>query len=117
MDQTSNQWSKLVYRVRGLPNATQSREDVSDLLSKRFGDIPADSIHVFSLATTLNVWEKPPSKVATVMFTTPPGLFQKFSENEWSIPSQNDEESLIMDTNFMGMTPMNDVDSSQHVSE
>jgi hypothetical protein len=117
MDQSREKWTKVVFRVRGLLNTTQSREDVSKLLSERLGDIPAESIHVFSLATTLNDWEQPPSKVATVMFATPPGLLQKASQDEWSIPSKNFDEHLLLDINFMGMTPLNDVDAAHHVSE
>jgi hypothetical protein len=112
-----DQWSTLVFRVDGLPNSTDSREDVATLLSQKLGDVTADSIHVFSLATTLYSWESSKPKVATVMFARPPGLLQSVDGDRWEIPSTNPDEHLILDTHFMGMTPLNDVDAARHVSE
>src|SRR5215469_4304176 len=98
MEQNRDMWSRTVFRVRGLPNAAQTLEDVSNFLSESLGDTPVDSIRVFSLAMTLNFWERPPSKVATVMFTTPPALVQEGQgEDQWSI-----NDHLILDTHFMG---------------
>ncbi|KAI9683271.1 MAG: hypothetical protein M1822_006136 [Bathelium mastoideum] len=115
MDQRRDKWLKLVFRVRGLPNTIKNHEGVSELLGERLGDIRPDSIHVFSLATTLTAWE--PSKVATVMFASPPGLLQETSVHEWPVPSRNLDERLILDTHFMGMTPLNDIDAAHHVAD
>ncbi|KAI9654109.1 MAG: hypothetical protein M1821_006820 [Bathelium mastoideum] len=115
MDQSRDEWLKFVFRVRGLPNTIKKHEDVSKLLGERLGDIRPDTIHVFSLATTLPAWE--PSKVATVMFASPPGLLQETSVHEWPVPSRNLDEHLLLDTHFLGMTPLNDVDAAHHVAD
>jgi hypothetical protein len=115
MKQDSDSWSRTVFRVRGLPNDVKFLKDVASLLSLRLGDIPSDSIHVYSLATTLNYWEKPLSKVATVMFQALPSLIQNsHGEKQWTIlaKSHSNVDDIILDTHFMGMTPLNDVDSA-----
>ena len=118
MDQSRDKLLKFVFRVRRLPNRTQNHEDVSKLLAKRLGDIRSDSIHVFSLATSLNSSGKPPSKVATVMFASLPRLVQEANtHDEWLIPFNGFDECLLLDTHFMGMTPLNDVDAGRHVAE
>jgi hypothetical protein len=122
MEQNSDKWSRAVFRVRGLPNSVQTPEAVSNILSKSLSNHPVDSIRVFSLATTLKFWEDPPSKVATVMFTIPPAVVQEGGddEDEWSITCGSHvdhHDHLILDTHFIGMTALNDVDSTQYVSE
>jgi hypothetical protein len=115
MNQDSDKWSRTVFRVRGLPNGVRTLKDVASLLSPRLADIPSDSIQVYSLATTLIAWESPPSKIATVMFQTLPLLIQKSpEEKQWSIPAKGhpNVDNLILDTHFLGMTPLNDVDST-----
>lgn len=117
MGQDSNKWSKTVFRARGLPSDVKTLEDVASLLSLRLGDVPRDSIRVYSLATTLdftlNLWEYPRTKMATVMFQTLPSLIQNSpGEQQWSVPAQGPQnfDDVILDTHFMGMTPLNDVD-------
>jgi hypothetical protein len=51
------------------------------------------------------------------MFAITPGLLKDTSEDEWILPSMNQDEDIVIDTHFMGMTPMNDVDASHHSSE
>jgi hypothetical protein len=116
MKQDSDKWSRTVFRVRGLPNDVKTAEDVASLLSSRLGDISDDyCIRVYSLATTLNSWESPRSKMATVMFQTLPSLIQEsHGEKEWFVPANQGQphvDGLMLDTHFMGMTPMNDVES------
>jgi hypothetical protein len=115
MSQDSDEWSRTVFRVRGLPNAVRTLKDVASLLSPRLADIPSDSIQVYSLATTLFAWESPPSKIATVMFQTPPLLIQQSpKEKEWPIPAKDQPNvgHLTLDRHFLGLTPLNDVDST-----
>jgi hypothetical protein len=119
MNQNSDKWSQTVFRVRGLPNDVKTLEDVASLLSLRLGDFPRDSIRVYSLAITmdftLSLWQFPRSKVATVMFQTLPSLIQNSpGKQQWSVPAQGPQnvDNVILDTHFMGMTPLNDVDSN-----
>ena len=115
MKQDSDKWSRTVFRVRGLPNDVKTSEDVAGLLSSRLGDISDDCIQAYSLATSLNSWESPRSKVATVMFQTLPSLIQEnHGEKEWFVPANQGQphvDGLMLDTHFMGMTPMNDAES------
>jgi hypothetical protein len=115
MKQDSDKWSRTVFRVRGLPNDVKTAEDVASLLSSRLGDISDDCIRVYSLATALYSWESPRSKMATLMFQTLPSLIQEsHGEKEWFVPANQGQphvDGLILDTHFMGMTPMNDVES------
>lgn len=119
MMQNNDGWSRTVFRVRSLPNSAKTFEDVASLLSQRLSDIQSDDICVYSLATTLNSWENPRSKVATVMFQTLPSLIQQMQgKDEWSIPGGSIlNDGFIMDTNFMGMTPLNDVEPASHLFE
>ena len=114
MNQDSDKWSTTVFRVRGLPNDVKTLKEVASLLGQRL-DIPGDSIRVYSAATTLNPWENPPSKVATVMFQTLPSLVQNsLGEKQWYIQAKGhpNVDDLILDIQFLGMTPLNDVDST-----
>jgi hypothetical protein len=120
MDQINDKWSKTVFRLRGLPNYTDKHEEVSTLLCEWVGDIPRDCVRVFSLATSLNHWEAPPSKVATVMFTMLPAIIRdNLDEVEWPIvsPSKHSHHDLVLDIHFMGMTPLNDLEKSLHQHE
>lgn len=120
MEQNHDKYSKTVFRLRGLPNTVDTMDDVARLVNESLGDIPADRIRVFSLATTLNSWENPPSKVATIMFATAPSVVRDgFGEDEWYIPARNlhSNSDLILDTHFMGMTPLNDVEPLCHLCE
>ncbi|KAK3342072.1 hypothetical protein B0T25DRAFT_358324 [Lasiosphaeria hispida] len=122
MDATREKWTRMVFRLRGLPNATSSMEDAALRVQQRLSDIAVNSIRVFSLATTLNHRETSMSKVATLMFLTTPSILQYSPPNqdEWpliSSGSQSDGSHLILDTHFMGMTPLNDVDGSGHTSD
>ncbi|KAK2762332.1 hypothetical protein FQN54_001342 [Arachnomyces sp. PD_36] len=87
MDRGHQKWLRTVFRLRGLPNTVEFLEDVAPLLSEKLGDVPVDHIHVYSLATTLISWQDPPSKEATIMFTTPPSILEDNScKDEWHIP-------------------------------
>jgi hypothetical protein len=119
MNQDSDKWSKTVFRVGGLPTDVKTFEDVASLLSFRLGDCPRDSIRVHSLATALdftqNFGQSPRSKTATVMFQTVPSLIQKSpGKRQWTVPAQGPQNvgDVNLDVHFMGMTPLNDVDSN-----
>jgi len=122
MDQHSDTWSKLVFRVSALPNDVEIMEDVASLLSLRLGGFPVGCIRVCSLAVTmdytLNKRQSRRTKVATVMFQTLPSLIQNNEkQQEWCVPARghHGDEDVILDTHFMGMTPLNDVGSNHAI--
>ncbi|KAI3324398.1 hypothetical protein HD806DRAFT_543729 [Xylariaceae sp. AK1471] len=119
MESNYYNWSKTVFRVRRLPQTLESFEDVAKLVNQSVFDIPDGSIRVYSLATTLDSFEKPPTKVATIMFATIPSILRTKSDgDEWFIPARGHgvtTEGLILDTHFMGMTPLNDVNAVSHL--
>ena len=119
MESNQEDWLRIVFRLRGLPSTVETRDDVAELLSEALGDVPAANIRVFSLATTLNVWESPRSKVATVMFDVAPSIVRRDStERQWLVPTRSsDEPDLLLDIDFLGMTPLNEVDHARHTFE
>ena len=100
--------SALTFRLRGCP-AYLDRADLRNRLSAFFGDIAPDAIHIQSLARTLDPWENPPTRTATLTFTTLPSVVKIQTEREWKIDTGLDG-SFILDTHFFGMTPLNDVE-------
>ena len=113
-----DKWRKIVFRVRGLPIDVKHPDDVASLLSVRLGDIPSHTVKVYSLATALDFTSdfsgSPRSRSATVMFETIPSLVQNSpGKEEWSIPAQSHQsDEVVLDTHFIGMTPLNDVESN-----
>ncbi|KAI1311218.1 hypothetical protein F5Y03DRAFT_324179 [Xylaria venustula] len=108
---------KTIFRLRGLPPRIKTLDDVARLTSTSLGDIPTQSVRVFSLATNLSYGDSSPSKVATVMFSTIPSLVRNNKNKDtWEIPIQKPEPGnhLLLDVHFEGMTAMNDVDSLSH---
>lgn len=113
-------WPSTVFRLSGLPSTVTTLDDVANLLSDRLGDTPTNCIRVFSLATALHVRDPARFKVATVMFSSAPSLINSlFSSNELLIPARPMDTfgDLILDTHFMGITPLNDHEPSKHTFE
>jgi hypothetical protein len=110
-------YSKAVFRLRALPCTVETGEDAARLLSARLGDVQARDIYVYSLATTLRHWENPSTKVATVMFSLPPSIVLGApNRQEWNIPARGHDRTtpdLILDTHFIGMTPLSDTSHLQ----
>ncbi|KAI0601118.1 hypothetical protein F4775DRAFT_607246 [Biscogniauxia sp. FL1348] len=105
---------KLTYRLRGCPSHLD-KEGVSQLLSRALGNIVASDVNIYSLATTLNPFERPPTKVATLMFKTVPDLINtQERQNEWTFSIDGVKDPLILDTHFLGWTPFNDPEDEQH---
>lgn len=106
------------YRVRQLPQCLE-RQDVANFISRvsaEFG--PKEDIEVFSLASSLIAWERPQTKVATIIFKNTPEAFNN-DEGEWTVAAVHAGWSyeLIFDTHFTGFTPLNDVEPSSHLAE
>lgn len=112
-------WLGKVFPLRGLPRDMATFDDVAKILSNSLGDSQVSSrdIRVYSLANTLKPLERPPSRVATVMFSVVPSLLHNGgTQHQWSIPI-NGIDDLILDANFIGMTPLNQIDSTLHRAE
>lgn len=107
------------YRVRQLPSYLKFPRQVADFLAGIAEDLGApEDIEVFSLATSLNPLEIPPSKVATIMFEKTPRPFDN-DLNQWSISGQliGLARDIIIDTHFLDFTPLNDAALGDHTME
>ncbi|KAI1130797.1 hypothetical protein F5Y10DRAFT_275838 [Nemania abortiva] len=123
MEHNSTDLFKAVFRLRGLPHSIETTDDVANLMAKSLGDISANDIRVFSLATNLCFGDNSPSKVATLMFATSPSIVARESKskggqskNEWEVQIQIPElrHHLVLDLHFEGMTVMNDLEHLSH---
>ncbi|KAI9159121.1 Protein SERAC1 [Paramyrothecium foliicola] len=116
MDRKPADLFKKVFRVRGLPNDVKDCADAAGVVTKSLGFHAASDVSIFSLATTLDYWETPPSKVATMQFKVFPKSFGATVQLEqWLVPLDgSDGVNLIFDTHFLGLTPLNDVLSIPH---
>lgn len=101
--------STLTFRLRGCP-ANLSKADLCDRLSAFCGDIAPDAIHIQSLARALDPWENLPTKTATLTFAILPSVVKIQTEREWKIDAGLDG-SFILDTHFLGLTPLNGVEA------
>ncbi|KAK3690388.1 hypothetical protein B0T22DRAFT_499792 [Podospora appendiculata] len=109
-------WTRKVFRLRMIPDRVSSLGEVASLLGEAF-HIPADHVLIYSLATTTDIWETPPSKIATLQFRAfPQYLRDRMTQSEWRFPLPwvGYRGDLILDTHFQGITPFNDVDSARH---
>jgi hypothetical protein len=88
---------------------------VAELLAHCLNDITAADIHIFSLARTVDQWERPPTQVATLTFRKTPALVASaYADREWSLHVAGSLIPLILDTGFAGMTPLNDIPDPYH---
>ncbi|KAK3294357.1 uncharacterized protein B0H64DRAFT_324187 [Chaetomium fimeti] len=120
MEHSLDKWARTVFRLRGLPDAVTALESATSLIQERLGGVAFASIRVLSLATSLNFWESPPSKVATVMFSaTPHFVLNDPDAKEWPVASKDGlaDQDLILDVHFMGMTPLSDAKESSYLAD
>ncbi|KAK0645794.1 hypothetical protein B0T16DRAFT_492873 [Cercophora newfieldiana] len=112
-------WSRRVFRVRQLPGRVSDRPAAAALLSNALS-LPTDHITIFSLATTSDRLEDPPSKVATLQLKSVPKCLEGANArkgSEWSIPvpgSGEPSEVFILDTHFKGFTVLSSPISEEH---
>ncbi|KAK0724323.1 hypothetical protein B0H67DRAFT_102434 [Lasiosphaeris hirsuta] len=106
--------STLTFRLRGCP-ATVDEVALCDALAQAFGDIDPDDIHLQSLARAVDPWETPSTKTATLRFAKLPSVVQaQISRGEWKIEGSGLNNALILDSHFLGLTPLNDVGVHKH---
>ncbi|RWA11742.1 hypothetical protein EKO27_g3362 [Xylaria grammica] len=102
------------FRLRCCP-ADADTDRCVELLSTAFADIEPEGIRIRSLAANLDPWERPPTKVATLTFRITPILLREPSgRSEWILPVAGLKEPLILDSHFLGLTPLNDVQDETH---
>lgn len=108
------------YRVRQLPCNLIYRQQVASFLVRIFAELQAEEVNVqvFSVAPSLNPLVMPPTRIATVMFSPTPLVFDDDS-SEWVITgsSVGIREDVIVDVHFQGFTPLNDVSQDGHTME
>ncbi|KAL6693264.1 hypothetical protein J3F84DRAFT_380388 [Trichoderma pleuroticola] len=103
-----------VYRLRGIP-AHLDRLGVAQLVQPFLPDGKLEDVRVASLALSCDFWAANPTKTATlnllklpeVVRTTPTG-------GERQLPVLALPKPLILDDTFYGLTPLNEVEESQH---
>jgi hypothetical protein len=106
----------LTYRLRRLP-AYVERSTVANFLVRSVEGLgPPENIVIFSLASSLVHWERPPTQTATLMFKRTPERFDN-DRTQWMVPLPNQGESLIFDIHFLEFTPLSDCDPSLHQFE
>lgn len=88
---------------------------VRNAVVQAFEDINTNDVHIRSLATTLMPWEDPPTKTATLNFERLPSAIENcLSKGEWTLGGAANNNSLILDSHFLGLTPLNDVRPEKH---
>lgn len=115
MAQTSGQQT---YRVRQVPAHCSHFHDLARLLAHVLEY--RKTITVRSLASSIDSFESPPTKVATVIFEDRPHTLydeQNHERSEWLVGKTIFSHSLIIDTHFRGFTPLNEVDVDHHLVE
>ena len=97
------------YRVRQLPSHVD-KQSTAALLARLGYDLgPSENIQILSLAPSLNPWENPPTKTATLSFRRLPSTFDN-DKDEWVLPAQSElalERNIIVDIHFLDFTPLN----------
>ncbi len=103
------------YRLREIP-AGLDRLDVAELLSKTFSDT-GTKVDVISL-TTMHHAEQPATKTATLMFDNLPSIVAANpGQGHWMINDVGLKQSLVLDTEFFGITLLNEVSDEKHQFE
>jgi hypothetical protein len=94
------------YRVQRIP-AVIEQHQLGAVLAKALDD-DAANIEVCSLAPSLNDWEQVHLNVATVIFKKIPSKIDD-RNTRWSVSIENFGimHELVLDTDFLGFTPLN----------
>ncbi len=105
------------FRVRRVP-ANLSRSTLAGFLQRSVSALGGDTnICVRSLASSPDDWNSPPSQTATLEFVDLPPQFQSKAATTWEFPVPGHDIALTFDTDFIGFTPLNQVDEQHHEFE
>ncbi|UKZ73736.1 hypothetical protein TrVFT333_001386 [Trichoderma virens FT-333] len=106
-----------VYRLSNIP-ADADRHTVVQLLGQALGDVSYEHIQLFSLAFSIDHLDGSPSKLATLTFNKVPNIVKdEPNKSQWKLQLPGLPNSLILDTHFLGFTPLNDVSGPQHLCD
>jgi len=112
--------SRTVFRLRNLPSHVRDNDTAASLVANALC-CNVEDITLFSLSSTSNGWENPPSRVATLQLKSfPDRLSHAQNDNEWQVPlpGGKPDDFLLLDIHFKGLTTLNDVDPpSEHRTE
>jgi hypothetical protein len=99
--------------VRQIPHHVDECQLISILITAAKDLGPSDNIAVCSLSQNLNQWERPPTKVARVVFRDTPTRFDN-DDQEWIISTKGLgwRRNIVIDVHFLNFTPLNDVVSA-----
>jgi|ERR1700733_5522485 hypothetical protein len=114
------QCPKLTFRVRQIPAHCLQFHDLTRLLHYVLDY--RKTIIVRSLASSIDSFENPPTKVATVTFEDRPTALEDPKDprrSEWFFPSSRTSlpHNIIIDTHFRGFTVLNEVYPERHLLE
>ncbi|KAL7937859.1 hypothetical protein V8C35DRAFT_290115 [Trichoderma chlorosporum] len=106
-----------VYRLGNIPNCWD-RHDVILRLSEALEGVSYEDIQIFSLAFSVDHLDESPPKKATLTFNKIPSIIKlEPKKSQWNIKVPNLSSSLILDSHFLGFTPLNDVSGPQHLCD
>jgi hypothetical protein len=110
-----------VFRLEGIPADIETFDDVARLLCAGFSDLSVGDVDIRSLATSLHHWIRPAPRVATLQFSIVPEALRatdpKLTRTKWDLSRLCGCDDLTLDTEFLGLTPFNDVEAEDHVFE
>jgi hypothetical protein len=112
--------TRIVFRLRGIPAQANTFDDARRLLVSCFSELVLADVDIQSLASSLDYWEQPPSKVATLRLKKFPAESLQWSREvkSWDLSDLGERgNKLILDHDFLGLTPLNDVDTSEHIAD
>jgi hypothetical protein len=104
------------YGFRQLPSHVDELRLPALLLSINDALGPLENIQIHSLASSLDPWETPPSKTATITFNKLPLIFDN-GQKEWVLSTRHIGllNKVIVDVHFLGFTSLNDVVKDHHL--
>jgi len=113
-----HQQRRQVYRLQNLPphvDRTEATKLLSAILNDR--NITAADINIYALALSVGNWTSQLTQVATLTFMEPfpASLPAPGYRGHFAIAGLL--KSLVLDSDFLGLTPLNNVSRAEHTHE
>lgn len=106
-----------VFRLRNIPTYLD-RDGVAKLIVPFLQYGKLEDVTVASLALTCEFWDRHPTKTATITLRKLPEAVRiACTAGEWELHNGALPEPLLLDDTFYGLTPLNEVEQSQHQYE